>query len=197
MLKQTLPRKTAYQLRAGLQMRQFGLDQGIYDHETKQIFMLNPIAGLILNYLQTGKPHEEIAQNILIACGKSTTKPEQVTQDLEKTVKELLRLKLVEPARSPGEKSEDLLLITENEMTSLSIPYLAPQVKAYTMAELLKKYNKGYKVGLGDVSFCDTWAPQIGKVSFSDTWKPDVKPGIQMKTVPQLPKTGRDSKGIK
>lgn len=158
----------AYHLKAGLQMRQFGLDHGIYDHERKQIFMLNPIAGLIFNYLPTGKTYDEIVENIVIACGKSTAKPDEIMKDLEKTVEELISLELVEPIQSSGYFLKDPLIISENEMTSLSIPYMPPQIKAYSMEDLLKKYRRN-----NDQKFGDTWNPDTGNVRFSDTWNPD------------------------
>lgn len=188
MQKQPLTKSTAWQLAPGLHMRQFGLDQGIYNPETKQIHLLNPTAGLILNYLFAGKSPDEIVENIVIACGKNTAKPEQIRKDLDKTVKELERLRIVTAARSSGKESKEMVIITEHEMTSLSIPYLVPDMKTYHMEDLLKKYGKTP----GNVSFCDTWTPVARDVNFLDTWTPDPK------VIRQTPKTipGLNTKGL-
>jgi len=174
----------AYRLKNGLHMRQFGLDHGIYDHSRKQIYMLNPTAGLIFNYLSTGKSEDEIAQNILIACGKSTDNLDAVKKDLTRTIAEFKKLELLEAQESGESMLSEPLIITEKEMTSLNIPYLPPQIKAYSIEELIKKYKKP-----GNPSFLDTWSapnrkapafldtytPERFNVKFLDTWTPDVK----------------------
>ena len=172
--------------------------------------MLNPIAGLIFNYLPTGKSYDEIVENIIIACGKNTTKPDVIKKDLEKTVKEFINLKILEPIKGQSDETNDTLIISEHEMTSLSIPYLAPQIKAYTLEELSKKTrninekkvggNKNssaivvnfldtWKPTARNVTFPDTWTPGNGKVSFSDTWNPTkIKPELIDKTKLKIPK---------
>ena len=198
MKKGNLHETTAYQLKPGLQMRQFGLDHGIYDHESKQIFMLNPIAGLILNYLFTGKSYDEIVENIEIACGKSEAKSSEIKNDLEKTVKEFIHLKLVEPIRASSYVLQDSLVISENEMTSLSIPYMPPNIKAYGMEELLNKYrrfNDKRFPDSGPVSFGDTWNPTQSTfidVKFADTWDANA----ENRTFPDSRKTTEDKPRI-
>lgn len=174
----------AYQLRAGLQMRQFGLDQGIYNHETRQIFMLNPMAALIFNYLTAGKPADEIVENIIIACGKNAEKPSSIKKDLLKIIDEFFKQELLESAENSSYVLESPLIITENEMTSLSIPYLRPSLNVYSIEELRKKYSKGNEPNLPGserASFSDTWNPtnQSIVVSFLDTWSP-IKGGVNI-----------------
>lgn len=183
------------QLRKGLHIRQFGLDQGVYDPQGKQVFMLNPTAGLILQYLPTGKPHEEIAQNIAIAFGFSDGEWHQMLGDLKETIAVLRKMELVEEVKEPAPSDiPDDLAITEVDMTRLPMGYLPPEIRRISLEDLKDPDKRRaalfldvYKNMAPGAHFADTWIPGFqttrfldvykpaGRMpAFSDTWKPDI-----------------------
>jgi len=167
--EQGLPNKPM-RLAQNVYMRQFGLDIGVYNPETKITYMLNPTAGLIINYLPTGKPYDEIIQNIDIAYGESCDDIEKMRHDLFDTVKFLLKHNLVEVKDSveDSEIPEDVV-ITEKQMTSLPMDYMPPKIKGYTIEELQQE------CGNVAANFLDTYNTDP-RASFSDTWNPDTTP---------------------
>ena len=168
------------QLRKGLHIRQFGLDQGIYDPKGKQVFMLNPTAGLILHYLPTGKSYEEIAQNIAIAFGFSDGEWAQMLSDLHETVHMLRKAELVEEVKEiPPSDIPDDLAITEVDMTRLPMGYLPPEIRRISLEDLKDPEKRRtalfldiYKNMAPGSHFADTWMPGFQTTRFLDVYKP-------------------------
>ncbi|MHA7100906.1 PqqD family protein [Roseivirga pacifica] len=163
-----------FKLRDDLQQRQFGLDFGVYDLKEKIVFMMNPTASLILQYLSTGKPHDEIVLNIQIAYGRTSISAERIKSDLLKTVKFFEDLELIEAFEPKDSDIPEDLAITELQMTSLPMEYLPPMITGYSMDDLKKEYVNPKRY------FLDTWGPinsnNLGRnapAAFSDTWNPD------------------------
>lgn len=173
----------ALQLRKGLHIRQFGLDQGIYDPKEKQVFMLNPTAGLILQYLPTGKSYEEIAQNIAIAFGFSDGEWPQMLSDLHETVQMLRKAELVEEVNEiPPSDIPDDLAITEVDMTRLPMGYLPPEIRRISLEDLKDPEKRRnalfldvYKNMIPGSHFADTWMPGFQTIRFLDVYKPGMQ----------------------
>ena len=147
--------KKSRQLRNDLQKRQFGFDLGIYDPSAKCVYMLNPVAAIIIENLTNGKTENEIVENIGIVLNIGQEPAVNIIKDIKRTIGEFERLNLlVEVDESKLLDTDKTVSITEFHITQMPISYFRPKIAIHTLEDLQAQY-----IGPSKTDFGDDWNP--------------------------------------